>query len=74
MIRKIKVEVNDTEKIIEYEGETEMEIAKQIQADENELLYYMQTGDEAGSKCFCFRGYMIKKANILTARFTDPDF
>ena len=74
MIKKIKVEINETEKIIEYEGEDEKEIAMQIQRDENELLEYMITGNEKGAKAFCFQGYMFKKAQILTARFTEPDF
>lgn len=74
MKRKMKVEINDTETIIEYEGIDERDIAQQIQMDENALLRYMMTGNEEGSKAFCFQGYMIKKALIATARFTEPDF
>lgn len=74
MKRKMKVEINDTETVIEYEGETEEEIAQQIQRDENALLEYMMTGDEKGAKAFCFQGFMFKKDLIATARFTEPDF
>lgn len=74
MIRKMKVEINDTEKVITYFGEDETEIAKKIQADENNLLHYMMTGDDMGKKSFCFQGYMVKKSLICTARFTEPDF
>lgn len=74
MKRKMKVEINDTETVIEYEGETEEEIAQKIQRDENALLQYMLTGNDEGSKSFCFQGFMFKKDLIATARFTEPDF
>lgn len=74
MVRKIKVEINDSERVIQYEGDDELEIAEQINRDENELLYYMLTGDEKGDQAFCFQGYMIKKSLICTARFAEPDF
>lgn len=74
MIRKINIEINGSERVVQYEGDDEMEIAEQINRDENELLYYMRTGDDKGSKSFCFQGYMIKKELICTALFAEPDF
>ena len=74
MLRKMKIEINDLEKVVDYEGADEMEIAQKIQQDENDLLEYMQTGDDHGVKAFCFQGYMVKKSLIATARFTEPDF
>lgn len=74
MLRKMKIEINDLEKVVDYEGADEMEIAQKIQQDENALLEYMQTGDDHGVKAFCFQGYMVKKSLIATARFTEPDF
>lgn len=74
MKRKMKVEINNTETVIEYEGADEKEIAIQIQRDENALLRYMMTGNDEGSKSFCFQGFMFKKDLIVTARFTEPDF
>lgn len=74
MLRKMKIEINDLEKVVDYEGADEMEIARKIQQDENALLEYMQTGDDHGVKAFCFQGYMVKKSLIATARFTEPDF
>ena len=73
-MRKMKIEINDLEKVVDYEGADEMEIAQKIQQDENALLEYMQTGDDHGVKAFCFQGYMVKKSLIATARFTEPDF
>ena len=74
MLRKMKIEINDLEKVVDYDGADEMEIARKIQQDENALLEYMQTGDDHGVKAFCFQGYMVKKSLIATARFTEPDF
>lgn len=74
MVRKMKLEINDLEAVLEYEGESAEDIAGQIQRDENELLEYMMTGKEKGVKAFCFQGYMVKKSLIATARFTEPDF
>ena len=74
MLRNMKIEINDLEKVVDYEGADEMEIAQKIQQDENALLEYMQTGDDHGVKAFCFQGYMVKKSLIATARFTEPDF
>lgn len=74
MVRKMKLEINDLEAVLEYEGESAEDIAGQIQRDENELLEYMMTGNEKGAKAFCFQGYVVKKSLIATARFTEPDF
>ena len=56
-----------------YEGDSLTEIAKQIQDDENELLYYMRTHDYKGEKCFCFAGFMFQKGGIMAAQLKEPD-
>jgi len=61
-------------KLLTYEGDSQEEIASSIQRDENELLHYMTTEDDKGSKAFVFQGFMFKKAGIETAHFTEPDF
>lgn len=74
MIRKMKLQINDLEAVLEYEGADDQEVASMIQRDENALMEYMRTGDDHGVKAFCFQGYMVKKSLIATARFTEPDF
>lgn len=56
---------------IAYTGEDLEEIARQIDKDENDLLYYMRTGDEGFEKCFCFSGFMFRKEGLLTAQFSE---
>ena len=56
-----------------YEGDSLTEIAKQIQNDENELLYYMKTHDFKNEKCFCFAGFMFQKSGIIAAQLKEPD-
>ena len=56
---------------IEYDGEDLEEIAKQINDDENELLYYMRSEDDGGEKCFCFSGFMFRKEGLLTAQLSE---
>ena len=56
-----------------YEGDSLAEIAKQIQNDENELLYYMRTHDFKNEKCFCFAGFMFQKSGIIAAQLKEPD-
>lgn len=56
---------------IEYDGENLEDIAKQIDKDENDLLYYMRSEDDGGEKCFCFSGFMFRKEGILTAQFSE---
>ena len=59
------------EKEIVYEGGTLEEIAKQITDDENQLLYYMRTGDDEGERCFYFGGFMFRKDGLLMAQMTE---
>ena len=56
---------------IAYTGEDLEEIARKIDKDENDLLYYMRTGEEGFEKCFCFSGFMFRKEGILTAQFSE---
>ena len=55
----------------EYDGENLEDIAKQIDKDENDLLYYMRSEDDGGEKCFCFSGFMFRKEGLLTAQFSE---
>ena len=61
----------DVEQELTYEGETLSEIALQIQRDKDALLEYMRTEDDEGSKCFCFCGFMFRKAGILAAKMSE---
>lgn len=61
-------------KLLTYEGDSLEEIAASIQRDENELLQYMTTEDDKGTKAFVFQGFMFKKAGLETAQFTEPDY
>lgn len=56
---------------IEYNGENLEEIARQIDKDENDLLYYMRSEDDGGEKCFCFSGFMFRKEGLLTAQLSE---
>ena len=56
---------------IEYDGENLEDIAKQIDKDENDLLYYMRSEDDGGEKCFCFSGFMFRKEGLLTAQLSE---
>lgn len=56
---------------IEYDGEDLEDIAKQINDDENGLLYYMRSEDDCGEKSFCFSGFMFRKEGLLTAQFSE---
>lgn len=49
-------------------------IAAQIEKDENELLYYMRTGDMKGEKCFVFQGFMVTKGAITAAQLKEPEY
>lgn len=62
------------DKEIIYEGDTEKEIAKMIDKDQNDLLQYMMTGDEKGVKAFCFCGYMFRKEGIIAAQMSEPEY
>lgn len=56
---------------IAYTGEDLEEIARQIDKDENDLLYYMRSEDDGGEKCFCFSGFMFRKEGLLTAQLSE---
>ena len=57
-----------------YEAKTMKEIAQMIDRDENELLYYMQTGDTKGVKSFVFQGFMFSKGPIAAAQMKEPEY
>lgn len=61
------------EKELTYYGDSYDEIAQQITSDENELLYFLETGDDKGNAAFCFSGFMVLKKYIVAARFVEPD-
>lgn len=65
---------NSVKRDLFYQGDSLAEIAKQIQNDENELLYYMRTHDFKGEKCFCFAGFMFQKGGIIAAQLKEPEF
>lgn len=54
-----------------YEGESMIDIARQIESDENMLLDYMRSGDSKGEKCFVLGGFMFRKDGILAAQITE---
>ena len=78
MIKKMTLEIfmggGNIERELEYQGKDEKEIAGMIQRDENELLYYMRTGDDKGEKCFVFQGFMFSKKPITAAQIKEPEF
>lgn len=59
---------------ITYTGKNLTEIAAAVQRDENELLEYMRTGDDKGEKAFIFQGFMFRKAPLLAAQISEPDY
>lgn len=48
-----------------------MEIARDIDRDENALLEYLMTGDDKGVKAFCFCGFMLSKKDIVAAKISE---
>lgn len=79
MINKsIKIELfypwGGVEKDLTYYGETMEEIAADIDRDNNELLYYLRTGDGKGEKAFCFGGFMFQKEGIYAAKMSESFF
>lgn len=62
------------EKDITYIGDSLEEIARDIDRDNNELLYYMREGDDKGVKAFCFGGFMFKKKGIYAAKISETVF
>lgn len=76
MIKTMHIELYYSEggvqKDILYHGSLE-EIAANIERDENDLLEYMRTRDDKGSRVFCFAGFMFAKKGLIAAQFTEPD-
>lgn len=62
------------EEEILYTGGSLKEIAAQVDRDQAEILYFMQTGDFKKEKCFCFNGLMINKAGIVAIRLSEADY
>lgn len=57
-----------------YEGESLKEIAALIDKDQNEIDYYMKTGDFKKIQCFCFQGLFIKKAGIVAIKLSEAEY
>lgn len=78
MIKKMQLEIYSgggyIERELTYEGKDEKAIAEQIQRDENELLYFMRTGDQKGEKAFVFQGFMVAKGQITAAQLREPEY
>lgn len=78
MVKKMNLELftagGHIERELTYEGKDAAEIASQIQRDENELLYYMRTGDIKGEKAFVFQGFMFTKATLIAAQLSEPEY
>ena len=79
--RKYKIELwksngggTKIEEEITYYGTSLKDIARQVDRDEEEILYYMQTGDMKKQKCFCFNGLIINKAGIIAIRLSEADY
>lgn len=62
-----------TEDVI-YEGSSIKEIAALINKDQDEIDYYMKTGDFKKIQCFCFQGLFIKKAGIVAIKLSEAEF
>lgn len=78
--RKYKIELwksNGGAKIeeeITYYGTSLEDIARQVDKHEEEIIYYMQTGDMKKQRCFNFNGLMINKAGIVAIRLSEADY
>lgn len=62
------------EQDIMYEGGTEEEVLALIVHDQEEISYYMKTGDTKKIQCFCFQGIYIKKAGIVAIKLSEADY
>lgn len=62
------------EEDIVYYGTSLEDIAAQVDRHQEEILYYMQTGDFKKEKSFCFNGLMINKAGIIAIRLSEADY
>lgn len=78
MIKKMQLEIysggGHIERELIYDGKDAEEIAGKIAHDENELLYFMRTGDTKGEKCFVFQGFMFVKGAITAAQLQEPEY
>lgn len=61
----------DIEQELVYEGDSLEDVARDVARDENALLDYMRTEKDNGEKCFCFCGFMFRKAGLLTAKMSE---
>ena len=83
MQRKMKLEIwnkcsggagNKIEVEIVFTGRCRTDLLKKIQAAEDEILYFMSTGDMKKEPCFIFGDFIIRKAGIQAIRLTEADF
>ena len=63
------IEVN-----IVFKGRSRTDVLKKIQAVEDEIMYYMTTGDTKKEPCFIFGDFIIKKAGIIAIRLSEADY
>lgn len=61
----------DIEQELVYEGDTPEDVARDVARDENALMEYMRTENDHGEMCFCFCGFMFRKAGLLTAKMSE---
>lgn len=61
----------DIEQELVYEGDTPEDVARDVARDENALMEYMRTENDHGEMCFCFCGFMFRKAGLLTAKMQE---
>lgn len=57
-----------------FTGKRRAEITKKIQVVEDEILYYMTTGDTKKEPCFIFGDFIIRKAGIQAIRLSEADY
>ena len=62
------------DKDITYQGNSWEEIAQDIDRDNKELMEYMRTHDDKGSKAFCFAGFSFEKQGLIAAQMKDSIF
>ena len=57
-----------------FNGKSRAVITKKIQAVEDEIMYYMTTGDTKKEPCFVFGDFIIRKAGIQAIRLAEADY
>ena len=57
-----------------FTGKSRAVITKKIQAIEDEIMYYMTTGDTKKEPCFVFGDFIIRKAGIQAIRLAEADY